>query len=156
MWKRKALVLIVDELQTVEPPGMRALRALQQGDHGCPILLVGIGLQHTQHTQQVLGNPPDGSAGISRIAEPITLAPLSADDAVKAIAGNMLAMGYDIPEATVAALAEASQGFPQHIHGYLAGRSKPPTSTARLNGALPWTLRCRPATKREPTTTTPA
>ena len=88
MWKRKALVLIVDELQTIEPPGMRALRALHQGDHGCPILLVGIGLQHTQ---QVLGNPPDGSAGISRIAEPITLAPLSEDDALKAISGNMLA-----------------------------------------------------------------
>ena len=118
MWKQRALVLIVDELQTVEPPGMRALRALHQGDHGCPILLVGIGLQHTQ---QVLGNPPDGSAGISRIAEPITLAPLSEDDALKAIAGNMLAMGYDIPEATVIALAEASQGFPQHVHGYLRG-----------------------------------
>ena len=116
MWKRKALVLVVDELQTIEPPGMRALRALHQGDHGCPILLVGIGLQHTQ---QVLGNPPDGSAGISRIAEPITLAPLSQDDALKAVAGNMLAMGYDISETAVAALAEASQGFPQHIHCYL-------------------------------------
>ena len=74
MWKGKALVLVVDELQTMEPRGMRALRALHQGDHGCPILLLGIGLRHTQ---QVLGSPSDGSAGISRIAEPMALAPLS-------------------------------------------------------------------------------
>ena len=118
MWQRKALVLVVDELQTIEPRGMRALRALHQGDHGCPILLLGIGLQHTQ---QVLGSPSDGSAGISRIAEPIALAPLSAKEALEAISGNMAAMGYEIPLASIAALAEASQGFPQHIHGYLRG-----------------------------------
>ena len=118
MWKQKALVLVVDELQTIEPEGMRALRVLYQGDHGCPILLLGIGLQHTQ---QVLGSPSDGSAGISRIAEPMALAPLSAKEALEAVGGNMSAMGYEIPEASVAALAEASQGFPQHIHGYLRG-----------------------------------
>ena len=118
MWRGKALVLVVDELQTVEPEGMRALRVLHQGDHGCPILLLGIGLQHTQ---QVLGSPADGSAGISRIAEPMALAPLSEEEALEAIAENMVAMGYKIPEASVAALAEASQGFPQHIHGYLRG-----------------------------------
>ena len=118
MWQRKALVLVVDELQTIEPRGMRVLRALHQGDHGCPILLLGIGLQHTQ---QVLGSPSDGSAGISRIAEPMMLAPLSAREALEAIDGNMAAMGYEIPNAGVAALAEASQGFPQHIHGYLRG-----------------------------------
>ena len=73
MWNGKALVLVVDELQTIEPPGMTALRVLHQGDHGCPILLVGIGLQHTQ---QVLANPSDGSAGISRVAQPIRLGSL--------------------------------------------------------------------------------
>lgn len=118
MWEGKALVLVVDELQTVEPEGMRALRVLHQGDHGCPILLLGIGLQHTQ---QVLGSPADGSAGISRVAEPMALAPLSEEEALEAIAENMTAMGYKIPEASAAALAEASQGFPQHIHGYLRG-----------------------------------
>ena len=118
MWKGKALVLVVDELQTIEPRGMRALRALHQGDHGCPILLLGIGLQHTQ---QVLGSPSDGSAGISRIAEPMALTPLSAKEALEAVRGNMVAMGYEIPDASVAALAEASQGFPQHLHGYLRG-----------------------------------
>ena len=118
MWKRKALVLVIDELQTVQPQGMRALRALHQGDHHCPILLLGIGLQHTQ---QVLGGAPDEVAGISRVADPIRLAPLSEQEALEAIAGNLLALGHEIPEASVAALAKASQGFPQHTHGYLRG-----------------------------------
>ena len=112
------LVLVVDELQTIQPQGMRALRVLHQGDHRCPILLVGIGLQHTQH---VLGNPTDGAAGISRVAGPITLQALSEGEALEAIERNMLAMGHEIPKACVVALANASQGFPQHIHGYLNG-----------------------------------
>ena len=118
VWNGKVLVLVVDELQTIQPEGMRALRVLHQGDHGCPILLVGIGLQHTQH---VLGNPADGSAGISRVAAPITLEALSEGEALEAIKRNMLAMGHEIPRACVVALADASQGFPQHIHGYLNG-----------------------------------
>ena len=117
-WRGKALVLVVDELQTVQPQGMTALRVLHQGDHGCPILLVGIGLQHTQ---QVLANPSDGSAGISRVAEPIRLGGLPDSEAFEAIEKNMLALGHAIPESCVAKLARASHGFPQHIHGYLAG-----------------------------------
>ena len=132
------MVLVVDELQTIEPRGMRALRALHQGDHGCPILLLGIGLQHTQ---QVLGSPSDGSAGISRIAEPMALAPLSAKEALEAVRGNMVAMGYEIAEAGVAALAEASQGFPQHLHGYLRGAVEAIDEHAALNPALPSTPR---------------
>ena len=97
---------------------MTALRVLHQGDHGCPILLVGIGLQHTQ---QVLANPSDGSAGISRVAEPIRLGVLPDSEALEAIEKNMLALGHAIPESCVAKLAHASHGFPQHIHGYLAG-----------------------------------
>ena len=118
IWRGKALVLVVDELQTVQPQGMTALRVLHQGDHGCPILLVGIGLQHTQ---QVLANPSDGSAGISRVAEPIRLGVLPDSEALEAIEKNMLALGHAIPESCVAKLACASHGFPQHIHGYLAG-----------------------------------
>ena len=118
IWSGKALVLVVDELQTVRPQGMTALRVLHQGDHGCPILLVGIGLPHTQ---QVLGNPADGSAGISRVAAPIELRTLSEDEAVEAIDRSMAALGHGIPEACVAALGQASQGFPQHVHGYLTG-----------------------------------
>ena len=117
MWKGKALIVTVDELQTVEPDAMRNLHMLHKGEHGCPILVVGIGLQHTQ---DVLAHPRDGSAGISRVAEPITLGCLSHDEAVDAVAGNMAAFGHDIADRCAQALAEESFGFPQHIHAYLA------------------------------------
>ena len=139
MWRGKALVLVVDELQTVRPQGMRALRVLHQGDHGCPILLVGIGLQHTA---QVLGNPTDGSAGISRVAAPIALQPLSDEEALEAVARNMAAMGHAVSAACAAALAQASQGFGQHIHGYLQaavdaiGRHGGLEAVSALNEAL--------------------
>ena len=55
------------------------------------------------------------------MAEPIRLAPLSRPEALEAIDRNMRAMGHEITEESVVALAKASQGFPQHIHGYLKG-----------------------------------
>ena len=109
MWEGKALIVTVDELQTVEPEAMRNLHMLHQGEHGCPILIVGIGLQHTQ---DVLAHPRDGSAGISRTAHPVTLGCLSHDEAVDAVAGNMDAFGHDISEGCAEALAKASFGFP--------------------------------------------
>ena len=116
MWNDVALVLTIDELQTVQPSGLAALRVLHEGDHGCPILMVGIGLQHTP---TVLAGSSD-TPGISRLAQIIQLRPLPHDDALDAIKGNLQALGHVIPEACADALAKASQGFPQHIHGYLA------------------------------------
>lgn len=116
MWKDRALIVTVDELQTIEPEAMRNLHLLHRGEHGCPILVVGIGLQHTQ---DVLAHPQDGSAGISRTASPIMLGCLAHDEAVEAVAGNMSAFGHEIPERCAQALAKASFGFPQHIHAYL-------------------------------------
>ena len=119
MWKNcKALVLIVDELQTIAPVGMEALRVLHEGNHGCPILLVGIGLQHTR---DVLASPEHGKEAISRPIAPITLGCLSNDEAVQAIALGLEKRGHVVPEESAQALAQASYGFPQHIHGYLAG-----------------------------------
>ena len=116
MWKDIALVLTIDELQTIQPSGLAALRVLHEGDHGCPILIVGIGLQHTP---TVLAGTSD-TPGISRLAQVLHLRPLPDDDALDAIKGNMQALGHGVPEACSEALAKASQGFPQHIHGYLA------------------------------------
>ena len=116
MWRDVALVLTIDELQTIQPSGLAALRVLHEGDHGCPILIVGIGLQHTP---TVLAGTSD-TPGISRLAQIIHLRPLPDDDALDAIEGNMRALGHGVPEACSEALAKASQGFPQHIHGYLA------------------------------------
>ena len=118
MWKRcAALVLVVDELQTVTPEGMKALRVLHEGNHGCPIYLLGVGLQHTPF---VLANP-GGRDAISRPNEPMRLGRLSDAEAVEAVAQGLANQGHDVPDESAEALALASQGFPQHIHGYLAG-----------------------------------
>ena len=118
MWQRcAALVLVVDELQTVSPAGMKALRVLHEGHHGCPIYLLGVGLQHTPF---VLANP-GGRDAISRPNEPIRLGCLSDAEAVEAVAQGLAKQGHDVPANNAEALAQASQGFPQHVHGYLAG-----------------------------------
>ena len=117
-WDGKALLVTIDELQKVSNEGIETLCTLHEGEHGCPMLVVGIGLQHTP---QVLGNP-DGAVGISRVAQTIKLGPLPPCDARLAIEKNLLALlGHEAPKPCVDALAAASHGFPQHIHGYLAG-----------------------------------
>lgn len=115
-WAGKSLVVVVDELQTVDAAGMVNLRVLHEGAHGCPLLLLGVGLQHTS---AVLANA-GGAPGISRLALTIQLRPLSEADTFDAIRGGMQALGHEIPAPCARALAKASQGFPQHIHGYLA------------------------------------
>ena len=116
---REALVLLIDELQTIRPQAMENLHTLHRGDHGCPIMVIGIGLQHTQ---TVLAHPADGSSGISRTSLPIVLGALSADEARDAIRENVAAIsGETLSDDCVAKLAAASHGFPQHIHAYVAG-----------------------------------
>ena len=116
VWNGKALVVTIDELQTVSSAGMGTLRVLHQGVPDCPMMVLGIGLQHTP---EVLSSP-EGAAGISRVAQEFNLGPLSADEAFEAIYDGLLALGHDVPQSCAKALAEASMGFPQHIHGYLA------------------------------------
>ena len=116
MWAATdALVLVVDELQNARPKAMDSLNTLHLGEHGCPILLLGIGLQHTG---LVLS-----SLGISRVRNPIALGCLSHEETVDAIRGNLSAVGCDVDAtagtASIEALAKASFGFPQHIHAYL-------------------------------------
>ena len=122
LWKKKALVLIVDELQRIDADGLERLAVLHMNMSNCPIQLVGFGLRHTP---QVLANPPGGRAGISRIRPPLELGPLSAVETRDAVEGNLEAMGHmsnaGISRESVQALANASFGFPQHIRGYLQG-----------------------------------
>lgn len=117
-WQGKALLVVVDELQGVQPNGMAALRVMHQGLHGCPLLLVGIGLQHTP---RVLANPADGTTGISRLGLRLRLGALSESEALEAVEQGMAALQRPIPRSCASALADESHGFPQHIHGYLAG-----------------------------------
>ena len=116
-WGGQALVVTIDGLQEVSQEGIETLCVLHEGDHGCPILVVGVGLQHTP---QVLGNPGN-AIGISRVAQTIKLGPLPLSEALLAVERNLLALvGHDVPKPSLKALAVASHGFPQHIHGYLA------------------------------------
>ena len=132
MWHGRALVVVVDELQRISAAGMKALCVLHDGLHECPILLTGFGLQHTERR---LANPPSGQ-GISRLATPAMLASLSDHGARDAFVGNLSMLGHDdIPDASVTALAQASFGFPQHIHGYLEGAHKALLGHRRLTGA---------------------
>ena len=131
MWDGKALVLMVDEIQGTSQDGMKALRVLHNGKHGCPILLLGFGLQHTESR---LANQPGG--GISRLAAQSTLSSLADDDTLDAFERNLSALGHDdVPEASLQALAEASFGFPQYINGYLAGAHEALARHDRLAGA---------------------
>ena len=133
VWKRcRAMVLVVDELQTVTPEGMKALRVLHEGHHGCPIYLLGVGLQHTPF---VLANP-GGRDAISRPNEPMRLGRLSDAEAVEAVAQGLANQGNAVPEESSEALASASQGFPQHIHGYLAGALSAIAEYGHLNDGL--------------------
>ena len=129
-WDGKVLVLVVDELQTISPAGMDNLRVLHEGSHGCPILPVGIGLVHTP---QVLANP-NGTAGISRVAQMIVLGALPEHEAREAVERGMAALGHAISECAVQSLAKASLGFPQHIHGYLAGAREAIAKHGHLDG----------------------
>ena len=134
MWKDcSAMVLVVDELQTVTREGMKSLRVLHEGNHGCPVYLLGVGLQHTLF---VLANP-GGYDAISRPNEPMRLGRLSDDEAVEAVAEGLAKQGHDIPEESVEALACASQGFPQHVHGYLVGALSAIAEHGRLDQGAP-------------------
>ena len=116
-WLGKALVLTVDELQGLRPEGAPALEELHLGLHRCPILLVGIGLQHTLRVLE----SGDSRSGLSRPATHLRLGTMAIDEAEEAISGALQALGGDIPKPSATALAKMSQGFPQHVHGYIEG-----------------------------------
>lgn len=131
MWDNRALVLIIDELQSIEDDAFAPLRVLHQGLTGCPVFLMGLGLQHTADE---LANPSHGR-GISRIVAPMVLGPLDHDTTVCAFARNLAATGFDdLPDKSLQALAKASHGFPQHINGYLEGAHAALTHHKHLAG----------------------
>ena len=118
-WDDKLLIVTIDELQVVQPQGMNALHILHQGTHGCPMMVVGVGLQHLQAR---LSKSGEDAASISRPANKFTLGPLARDEAVDAVAGNLEMLGQSpVSAESVVLLAEKSQGFPQHVHCYLRG-----------------------------------
>lgn len=117
MWRNvDALVLVVDELQTVTADGITALQVLHEGTHGCPIMLLGVGLQNTR---QVLASLGRRVRGISRLVDAIRLGNLSEEAAADAIEHGLDRLGRNIPRHRALELAAPTFGFPQHVHGHL-------------------------------------
>ena len=115
LWRAKGVLVIVDEVQNVDDAGMGALASLHEGVHGCPVAVVGAGLQHAL---SVLAN---GQPNISRPAMHITLGSLDAAEAQEAVGIGLKNLGHSVEGEAVARLAAASQGFPHHIWCYMAG-----------------------------------
>ena len=125
-WRRRGVLVIVDEIQEVAHAGMGALASLHEGVHGCPVAVAGAGLQHAL---SVLANR---QPSISRPAMHITLEPLDPAEAREAIGIGLKNLGHRVEDEAVARLAAASQGFPHHIWCYLAGAE----SAIEAHGAL--------------------
>ncbi len=117
-WEDQTMIVSIDEIQTIEPPARRMLRVLHEGLHGCPIMVVCAGLPHSM---RVLADSNDDPHTISRCALHLRLGLLSPGEAreaiVRGLANLRIACAHDVGEK----LAAASKGFPQHVHGYIAG-----------------------------------
>ena len=111
LWKNKTLVIVLDELQRLKDRHAESLCDLHDGTHGCPILVIGAGLQHTA---AVLS-----SRGISRVRKPIQLRPLDAATTRRAVDQWLAEYDLEAPENVVDEIADATHGFPQHIQRYM-------------------------------------
>ena len=110
VWRKKTLVIVVDEIQGVDEQSANPMRTLHVGRHGCPIMIVGVGLQHSpgilsQH-------------GISRMSHH-QLEPLRSAESVAAIYHGLHNIGVDVDDDVAQALAKASMNFPVHVHSYI-------------------------------------
>ena len=109
-WKRKVLVVTVDEVQGVDSRSADQLQTLHLGHHECPVLAIAAGLQHSK---SVLSDN-----GISRTNHrQLTL--LTSDETVEAVYRGLGNIGVVVSEATAGELAEAAMRFPQHVHGHI-------------------------------------
>ena len=124
-WRDQALVLTIDEVQSVSAEARSILKVLHEGSHGCPILPVGMGLQHAARVLSSDMTNRDGTANrdaISRFGNRLTLATLSVEESVEAVQRGVEAAGAGtVPRPLAEAIADESRGFPQHVHGYLGG-----------------------------------
>ena len=120
-WDGRALLLTIDEVQNIDGNGRRNLATLHEGKHGCPILVVCAGLQHSR---QVLQDPLQTtddrpSPGISRFTAH-TLTMLSHEDSIEAVRQSVLkASDRSLPTDLAEQIATVCMGFPQHLHGYV-------------------------------------
>ena len=122
-WRRRSLLVTVDEVQTITAAERRTLRVLHEGRHGCPIMVLCAGLQHSADVLAAAlddDGVPDRSA-ISRFAAHFTLGPLARSETVDAIVIGAEHFDIRLSAGQAGTLAARSMDFPQHVHGYLEG-----------------------------------
>ena len=124
-WRDQVLILTIDEIQSITAEARSVLKVLHEGSHGCPILVVGMGLQHASSVLASAMVNADGTANadaISRFGTRLSLPMLSADESIEAIRLGVAATGLgQVPVDFAQRIATESGGFPQHIHGYVEG-----------------------------------
>ena len=124
-WK-PVIVLLVDEAQQIRPDDEwededgrrhlinRSVAELHRGDHGLPIIPIYFGLSNTRAHIAALGASRMGDATTS------VLVPLSMDECVRGARETLRGyrpIGTDVElERWAQACAEASDGWPQHLH----------------------------------------
>ena len=143
-WDGKALLLTIDEVQNIDGNGRRNLATLHEGKHGCPILVLCAGLQHSRQVLQdplrTTDNKP--SPAISRFSS-FTLDMLSHEESIEAVRQSVLKAGnHSMPAGLAERIAGVSSGFPQHLHGYVqASVSALRTwGTLAANDAAQWVM----------------
>ena len=122
-WRNHVLILSIDEIQSITAEARSVLKVLHEGSHGCPILVVGMGLQHAPSVLASSMVNADGTANadaISRFGTRLSLQMLSAEESIEAIRLGVAATGLgEVPADFARRLATESGGFPQHVHGYV-------------------------------------
>ena len=123
-WDGRALLVAIDEIQGLTASQRSTLHDLHEGAHGCPIMVLCAGLQHS--VDVLAGALVDAGGrtderGISRYAGHYTLGPLARAETKEAIVQGAARYGIEVGEGQAEELAGCAMDFPQHIHGYLEG-----------------------------------
>ena len=108
--RNKALIVTIDEVQSMDARSAPQMQALHFGQHGCPILTIAAGLQHSQ---SVLSD-----FGVSRMTSH-RMKPLSGAESHQAIYHGLRKLGVAVAEDVAERFAAASMGFPQHIQMHI-------------------------------------
>ena len=123
-WDGRALLVAIDEIQGLTASQRSMLHDLHEGAHGCPIMVLCAGLQHSVDVLAGALVDADGRTderGISRYAEHYTLRPLAHGETKEAIVLGAARHGIEVGAEQAEQLAGCAMDFPQHIHGYLQG-----------------------------------
>ena len=123
LWENKVLVATVDEVQNISPVGRSVLSVLHEASHGRPIMVVAAGLTSAMKVLSAARDTLTGTVDrdtISRIATVRTLGYLSRAETEEALLESVArCTGLTVPGRLLDTLAEASSGFPQHVHCYI-------------------------------------